>query len=113
MQANDLLGDGWCRKRLQQSLDRGMFYVWADSVPCCVPRRRRASPRALRQAFSTCARRCRGRRVPRPGAEFRGEHECTLRAVPTFSAQDPFRLPHQRISRCSPGDGKNTATPLQ
>ena len=27
---NDLLGEGWGGKRLQQSLDRGFFYVWAD-----------------------------------------------------------------------------------
>ena len=26
----DLCGEGLCRKRLQQSVDRGMFYVWAD-----------------------------------------------------------------------------------
>ena len=29
-QANDLLGEKWCGKKLQQSLDRGFFYVWAD-----------------------------------------------------------------------------------
>lgn len=27
---NDICGFGLCRKRLQQSIDRGMFYVWAD-----------------------------------------------------------------------------------
>ena len=30
--ANDLLGEGWCKKRLQQSLDRAMFYVWANKL---------------------------------------------------------------------------------
>jgi len=29
---NTLLGDGFCRRRIQDSLDRGMFYVWADKV---------------------------------------------------------------------------------
>ena len=29
---NDLCGEGLCRKRPQQSIDRGMFYVWADKV---------------------------------------------------------------------------------
>ena len=29
---NDYLGEGVCRKKLQQSVDRGMFYVWADKV---------------------------------------------------------------------------------
>ena len=29
-QANDLLGEGWCKKRLQQSLDRAFLYVWAN-----------------------------------------------------------------------------------
>ena len=29
---NDLCGEGLCRKRPQQSTDRGMFYVWADKV---------------------------------------------------------------------------------
>jgi len=28
----DLLGEGLCRKRLQQSIDRGMFYVWANKI---------------------------------------------------------------------------------
>ena len=27
---NDLLGEGWCGKRLQQSVDRAFFYVWAN-----------------------------------------------------------------------------------
>ena len=31
-QSNDLLGEGWCKKKLQQSLDRGFFYVWANKV---------------------------------------------------------------------------------
>ena len=31
-QATDLLGDGFCRKRLQGSIDRGMFYVWANKI---------------------------------------------------------------------------------
>ena len=26
----DLCGEGFCRKRFQQSVNRGMFYVWAD-----------------------------------------------------------------------------------
>ena len=29
-QPNDLLGEGWCKKKLQLSLDRGFFYVWAN-----------------------------------------------------------------------------------
>ncbi|CAE7245581.1 unnamed protein product, partial [Symbiodinium natans] len=29
---NDYLGEGVCRKKLQQSINRGMFYVWADKV---------------------------------------------------------------------------------
>ena len=29
---NDLLGDGWCKKKLQESFNRGFFYVWADKV---------------------------------------------------------------------------------
>jgi hypothetical protein len=29
---NDLIGDGWCRKRMQQSIDRGMFHCWAKEV---------------------------------------------------------------------------------
>ena len=28
----DYLGEGLCRKKLQQSIDRGMFYVWADKI---------------------------------------------------------------------------------
>lgn len=28
--ANDLLGEGFCKKKMQQSLDRGFFYVWAN-----------------------------------------------------------------------------------
>ena len=31
-QTNDLLGEGFCKKKLQQSLDRGFFYVWANKV---------------------------------------------------------------------------------
>jgi curved DNA-binding protein CbpA len=31
-QSNDLLGEGFSRKKLQQSLDRGFFYVWANKV---------------------------------------------------------------------------------
>jgi hypothetical protein len=30
--ANDPLGEGWCRKRMQQSIDRGMFYCWANKI---------------------------------------------------------------------------------
>ena len=29
---NDYLGDGLCRKRLQESMDRGFFYVCADKI---------------------------------------------------------------------------------
>ena len=29
---NDYLNEGVCRKKMQQSIDRGMFYVWADKV---------------------------------------------------------------------------------
>ena len=32
---NDLCGEGLCRKRLQQSIDRGMFFVFADKVGTC------------------------------------------------------------------------------
>ena len=28
--ANDLLGEGFCKRKMQQSLDRGFFYVWAN-----------------------------------------------------------------------------------
>ena len=28
--SNDLLGEGFCKKKIQQSLDRGFFYVWAN-----------------------------------------------------------------------------------
>ena len=28
---NDLCGEGLCRNRLQQNINRGMFYVWAIS----------------------------------------------------------------------------------
>ena len=31
----DYLGEGQCRKKLQQSLDRGFFYVWADKEGLC------------------------------------------------------------------------------
>ena len=27
---HDLLGEGLCKKKMQQSMDRGFFYVWAD-----------------------------------------------------------------------------------
>ena len=30
--ANDMMGDGFCRKKLQQSIDRGMFYCWANKI---------------------------------------------------------------------------------
>jgi hypothetical protein len=30
VQSNDLLGEGWCGKRLQESLDRAFFYVFAN-----------------------------------------------------------------------------------
>ena len=30
--ATDLCGQGLCRKKLQQSIDRGHFYVWADKL---------------------------------------------------------------------------------
>ena len=29
---NDLLGGGICRKRMQESINRGMFYCWADKI---------------------------------------------------------------------------------
>lgn len=29
---SDLCGEGLCRKKIQQSIDRGMFYVWADKI---------------------------------------------------------------------------------
>ena len=29
---NDLLGEGVCRKKAQQSMDRGFFYVWAEKT---------------------------------------------------------------------------------
>lgn len=28
----DYMGDGFCKKKLQQSIDRGMFYVWANKI---------------------------------------------------------------------------------
>lgn len=31
-QPNDLLGEGWCGKRWQESVDRAFFYVWANKV---------------------------------------------------------------------------------
>ena len=31
---NDLLGEGISRNRIQQSIDRGMFYCWAEKVGC-------------------------------------------------------------------------------
>ena len=30
--ANDLFGEGWCGKKLQESVDRGFFHVWANKV---------------------------------------------------------------------------------
>ena len=30
--ASDYCGEGHCRKRLQNSIDRGMFYCWADKI---------------------------------------------------------------------------------
>ena len=30
--ATDLLGGGFCKKKMQESLNRGMFYCWADKV---------------------------------------------------------------------------------
>ena len=29
---HDYLGEGWCRNKLQQSINRGMFYVWAEKL---------------------------------------------------------------------------------
>ena len=29
---NDLLGEGICKKKMQESLDRGFFYCWADKI---------------------------------------------------------------------------------
>jgi len=31
-EGNDLLGEGWCRKKLQESFDRAFFYCWADKI---------------------------------------------------------------------------------
>ena len=31
-QTNDMCGEGWCKKRMQESIDRGMFYVWANKT---------------------------------------------------------------------------------
>ena len=31
-QSNDLLGEGWCKRKLQESLNRGFFYVWANKI---------------------------------------------------------------------------------
>ena len=31
----DLLGEGFSRRNIQQSIDRGMFYCWAEKVGCC------------------------------------------------------------------------------
>ena len=31
----DYMGDGFCRNKLQQSINRGMFYVWADKIGTC------------------------------------------------------------------------------
>ena len=28
----DYLEEGWCKKRMQQSIDRGFFYVWANKI---------------------------------------------------------------------------------
>ena len=30
--SHDYLGEGVCKKKLQQSIDRGMFYVWANKI---------------------------------------------------------------------------------
>jgi hypothetical protein len=30
---NDLCGEGLCRKKVQESVDRGFFYVFANKVP--------------------------------------------------------------------------------
>ena len=29
---HDLLGEGWSRRKMQQSIDRAMFYCWADKI---------------------------------------------------------------------------------
>ena len=29
---NDYCGEGFCKKKMQQSIDRGMFYVWAEKI---------------------------------------------------------------------------------
>ena len=34
--SNDSLGEGWCRKRWQESVDRAFFYVWANKVGTAV-----------------------------------------------------------------------------
>ena len=31
-QPNHLLGEGWCGKRWQESVDKAFFYVWANKV---------------------------------------------------------------------------------
>ena len=43
---NDLLGEGFCKKKLQQSLDRGFFYVWANKV---------GTVRGVCRATTTCS----------------------------------------------------------
>ena len=30
--AHDILGEGWSGRKLQESLNRGLFYVWADTI---------------------------------------------------------------------------------
>ena len=32
---SDYCGEGFCRKKFQQSVNRGMFYVWADKIGTC------------------------------------------------------------------------------
>ena len=29
---NDYCGEGYCKQKMQQSIDRGMFYAWAEKI---------------------------------------------------------------------------------
>ena len=41
MDTEYLVGEGWCLKELQQSINRGMFYVWAEKPgTVCLPGRK-------------------------------------------------------------------------
>jgi hypothetical protein len=56
---NDLCGEGLCRKKLQESIDRGFFYVFANKVSL-------APARACMQWFRLYVS-MRGFKAPRPG----------------------------------------------